>query len=204
MALAIGPAGSGARKRTLLAAHGLGLLIGATIMAVSLTLLAAGVAPILAAVRDAAAVLAAVTAALWALNTLNTNCGLRYPSSSWQVPAAWKESLPQGFTAAAYGILLGMGFLTSVVVPLYWVLVAGSVAAHSLFVTIVAWWIYSGARLFTTVLGSRAFSDAGMEFECLPTTTPPGSPKSIRVVSAVTLASLSIYLFTLGTGVDLA
>jgi hypothetical protein len=119
----------------------------------------------------------------------------------WQVPVVWKESLPPVFTATVYGLLLGVGFLTSVVVPLYWVLLAGSVAIPSLPIVLLAWWLYGGMRLLTTIHGSRAPFASCQSVDDLPDTTPPGSQKSIRLASGAALVSLGAYLFVVGIGI---
>lgn len=200
MALTIGPAGSRASKRALLTAHGIGLMLGASAMAMLLSLVAVLVAPALDAIREPMAIAAAIVVALWGLRTVTGTWGLPFPSSSWQVPVVWKEAFPPIFTAAAYGLLLGVGFLTSVVVPLYWVLLAGSVAVPSLSIVLLAWWLYAGVRLVTTISGSRARFDACQNLDELPETTPPGSQRSIRLASGMTLVGLGVYLLVVTIG----
>lgn len=201
MALTIGPAGSRASKRTLLAVHGIGLMLGASVMAIVLSLVAALLAPAFAAAREPLAIASAVVVTLWGLRAATGRWGLRFPSSPWQVPVVWKEAFPPVFTAGAYGLLLGVGFLTSVVVPLYWVLLAGSIASPGLLVVLIAWWLYGGMRVLTTIIGSRAPFEACQGLEDMPETTPPGSQRSIRLLSGAVLLGLGAYLLTIGIGI---
>lgn len=139
----------GARRRAV-TIHAVGMMAGSVTMALCLTVAAAIVAPILSTMPAAAGMTAMVVLAAWALK-LTTNVGLPYPRRRWQVPEGWRWELPLPFTLGAYGYLLGLGALTDVVLPLYWVLVGATIAAGSLPLAVAAWIVYAMARVWMTV-----------------------------------------------------
>lgn len=77
--------------------------------------------------------------------------GLRVPQSSWQVPEPWRRLLDLDVLALFYGLILGVGFLTSVVVAAFWAFLAVTLAASPA-VAIVAWLAYGSTRGLSTVL----------------------------------------------------
>ncbi len=149
MAGTIGSVVNRANMPRLLRVHAVGLLLGATTMALALTLLGA-VAQ--STVRDLArplAIVACVVLLGWALQALDRP-GLPFPQRSWQVPEQWRYTLPPVVTAGAYGYLLGLGWLTYLVLPTFWLLVVGTFAAATLPVSALAWTAFALGRFLTT------------------------------------------------------
>jgi hypothetical protein len=191
MVLTIGPAVGGAERKKLLASHSVGLLLGATVMAFSLALVAAVAQDPLQQGAPVLMPIAGVVAFGWALE-VSTGWGLGFPSSSWQVPVSWRDWLPPQITMLAYGFLLGLGFLTTVVFPIYWLLVAGSLFSHSLLLTLMAWWVYGGTRALSTWRGvSKRYSGTAGK----PVVEPPYRALA-RVISIITLVLLGMWLLS--------
>lgn len=126
MAAALRPASptvSGAAARsihrvTLL--HASGLVSGALIMGLLLALaralmIGAGLRPLLVIPVGIALVAAVLQCA-----------GVPVPQSSWQVPEYWRRSIDAGILPVAYGVILGFGVFTAVVVGAFWVFAAAS------------------------------------------------------------------------------
>jgi hypothetical protein len=120
-------------------------------MSLALVLLAAALHPF----AGAEAVVVGVLCGLWAFRVA-TGAGLPFPRSRWQVPAHWRESLPLLFTLTAYGYLLGLGCLTDVVLPTFWVFVGLSVLDATVVHVVGAWLVYAATRAWRTNRGVRA------------------------------------------------
>lgn len=153
MATTISLAGGQAQQSRFFGLHILGLALGALTMALALTLVGAGLDRALTAAgsRWTHAVLIGLglIAVGWAL-TVATGRGLPYPRPSWQVPEAWRHTLPPEFTLTTYGYLLGLGVFTNAVFPSLWVLIGLTVVVHSLPLAMAAWLLYAGSRAWTT------------------------------------------------------
>jgi hypothetical protein len=63
--------------------------------------------------------------------------------------------MPPYFTLSAYGYLLGLGFLTDVVVPAYWLLVALTIFGGAGGAVALGWAVYIGARCAVTARATR-------------------------------------------------
>ncbi|MDQ2630410.1 MAG: hypothetical protein M3Y75_05475 [Actinomycetota bacterium] len=158
MALFIGSVGGGASSRQLTLVHTFGLLLGSVSIGLLLWLVGAAVRPVVEGF-DLVALLVGAVLAAWAVRVA-VGRGLPFPSSRWQVPQQWRHTLPAGFTAGAYGFLLGVGFLTSVVLPVYWLFVGMSLLVSDLFLVLLAWCIYGGVRAVVTAREARVVSTA--------------------------------------------
>lgn len=194
MVLTIGPAVRGAEGRRLLFVHSIGLFGGATIMALITTLTAVGLASAVAGARAVVVPVAAGIVALWAVRVA-LGLGLPFPSSSWQVPAYWRSVLPPQITMLAYGVLLGVGFLTAVVVPVYWCFLTASTLSQSIILNLIAWWIYAGARASSTWLGAyRRY--VPVEGQMMPAPVTPPHWRLARAVSVASLIGVVLWLIS--------
>lgn len=165
MAGSIGPAVR-RERRSLMVSHISGLIAGGALMALTLTL-AGGLLDLAAArshpvMRSVVFVVVIAVAFGW-LSRLTFGWGLPYPRRRWQVPEHWRQSLPPLFTMSSYGFLLGIGFLTDVVLPSYWIMVGATLAVANAALALGAWLLYAGVRALITVEQSRAFSAAADE-----------------------------------------
>ena len=134
-----------------LALHGAGLALGALLVGLALALVAAGAAE-LSLVASPVVQLGLVVLALgWALSAIGAP-GLPFPRRRWQVPERWRFALPLDATLLFYGILLGVGFLTDVVFPAFWMFVLLSAIGGSAGTIVVAWLTYALVRLAMTVI----------------------------------------------------
>lgn len=158
MVWTIAPAVSGDQRRRVVAIHSLALVAGALTTGLALILVASAVAVLdLGSPPWLRAVAAGVLLA-WALRAV-TQRGLAYPRSHWQVPESWRARLPLKATAAGYGYLLGLGPLTDVILPAYWLLVGISAAAVlSVPWALAAWVGYGATRAAATLAGIRGFA----------------------------------------------
>lgn len=149
MALTIGPAGRGADRRRDLALHGLGLLAGTLLMALLLTAVGIGLRAVDADAELWIGGALALLAVVWLLVVVS---GRRVPwgRSRWQVPSHWRHTYPPGFTAAAYGFLLGLAAPTDALTPAFWALAGATVALADLPLAITAWLTLAGVRLWFT------------------------------------------------------
>lgn len=195
MGLTIGPAGSRAEMKRLLSMHAVGLFVGATVMALSLSLVGRATNGLLAAAAPVPPLFASGLLLLWA-GRVAFSRGLGWPSSHWQVPASWRESLPPSVTLGAYGFLLGVGFLTSVVLPPFWILLGGTLVSNSVWASVGAWWLYAGMRFATTADASFRRFDAGSSPEDLASLAPSGW-RAIRTLAASTLLVTALWLATI-------
>jgi hypothetical protein len=160
MVLTIAPAGSGA-VRTLAKAHAAGLALGAVIAGLALVLIGAGLREAAPGADEAIAIAIGVLALLWLPRTLGSSRGVRWPRSRWQVPEQWRYRLPLPVTLFAFGVLLGVGVLTSPVFPVLWVLFGLTLASKSVALTLVAWLVYAGTRAALTVVAARRVTASG-------------------------------------------
>jgi hypothetical protein len=151
MAQTIAPAVGGREQLRMLAVLGAGAVLGATLVALMLLLVGAvllgestgGVT----SWTVAAAMLAVVLG--WTLRA-TFGFGLPYPRSRWQVPEQWRHLLPPLFTAFLYGLLLGVGFLTDVELPTYWVMAIITLMWLSVPVGLAIWVVYAVIRMRDT------------------------------------------------------
>ena len=159
MALTIGPAGRGADRRRDLMLHGLGLAVGSMTMAIVLTGVGIAVRHSYEEVAVWLGWLLSVLAVLWLVFVLT---GRRTPSrlSRWQVPAHWRHTYPPGFTAVAYGFLLGLGALTDVLTPAFWALAVATVALADLPLALAAWLVLGAVRLWFTARWTLVVAEA--------------------------------------------
>lgn len=149
MAWTIGSAVSRARISRLLFVHAVGLLLGAVTMALVLSLLGAVLRPLIDETAEPLAIVASVVLAGWAVRSVDRR-GLPYPQRSWQVPEQWRYTVPPTMTLGIYGYMLGLGWLTYMVLPIYWVLFLGTLAVTSLPIALIAWSAFAAGRFLTT------------------------------------------------------
>ena len=154
MAGTLGSVVNRASMPKLLRAHGAGLALGALTMALALSLVGGVARPALREFPPVPTVAAGAVLLGWALRATGRR-GLPYPHRSWQVPEQWRYTLPSIVTLGAYGYLLGLGWLTYMVLPTYWLLVAGTIAVGSLPVALTAWMAFALARFLTAWRGAR-------------------------------------------------
>jgi hypothetical protein len=198
MVWTIAPAVSGVERRRVLAVHVAGLLAGAITTCLVLVLVAGAVTVLDVGASAWLHGLSALVLLAWMIRAV-TDRGLPYPRSTWQVPESWRARLPLKGTAVAYGYLLGLGPLTDVVLPTYWLLVGVTIAGVDGFVwAMLGWLAYGAARAATTVIGVRRYSTV-----CAVASTPAGS--SIRPRSERTLlTTFTVILFACVAGSQLA
>jgi hypothetical protein len=185
MAGTIGSVVNRVRMPKLIQAHAVGLMLGALTTALVLSLLGALARP---ALREFAVPLkiAAIPVLLgWAFRTMDRR-GLPFPHRSWQVPERWRYTLPPMVTLGSYGYLLGVGGLTYMVLPTYWLLVGGTIAV-SLPVALAAWTAFALGRLLTAWRGARLVA-AGSE------DVTPHNLRLTRAAGAALLTSMAIAL----------
>jgi hypothetical protein len=195
MVLTIGPTVERARRRQRLVLHIAGLLAGAVTIALVAYLPAVLFAAVIGHVPAAVRWVGALIAGLWAVRVA-VGRGLPFPSSSWQVPEVWLLTLPRDVTVTLYGYLLGMGLLTSVVAPVYWCFLAGSVSYPHFVVILVAWICYAATRAAMTTIGVFRY------FEATKTASVPRStPTSRRGAQVLAVAGLVCVAIGLVVGV---
>jgi hypothetical protein len=193
MAQTIAPAVSGNESKRQLIGHGIGLALGSTAMALFLVL----VGSLLRAVgawRPPVVALATAVATLWAITTA-TGRGLPYPRSRWQVPVAWREELPPLWTVAVYGVLLGLGFATDVVLPAYWLLVGLTIATADVAASLAAWLAYAATRAVTTATAVRRQNRDGPD-----AVAGPAGLTIARLVTVSLLAAAALHSLRTWTG----
>jgi hypothetical protein len=160
MVWTIAPAVSGRERRRILGIHSAGLLAGAVTMMCVLLLIggALRVTGVTGATGGSLVQFAtAVVLVGWALQAAG-GPGLPFPRSRWQVPEDWRATLPLPATGLFYGFLLGLGPLTDVILPAYWLLVGATLASDNVLVAAVAWVVYAGVRALVTIGGVREYS----------------------------------------------
>ena len=142
-ALRPGPAAvSGASPKSVsrvTALHGAGLLVGAAIMALVLSFIRALL------VGGGLRLLLIIPAAVALVVAFLQCAGLPIPQSSWQVPEYWRRGMDADILPVAYGVVLGFGVFTSVVVGAFWVFVAGTLL-YSVPLALTGWLAYACAR----------------------------------------------------------
>lgn len=173
----------GTERRRALMIHAGGLVLGSGVMAAGLFLVGTGLRTLLG--EEALVYAAGIASLIWAVTTA-LGRGAPYPRSGWQVPETWRQTLPFRFTVGAYGVLLGLGFLTDVVLPTFWILVALSLALPSLVAVLVAWFAYAAGRAIWTW---RESQDAG-DPTC--SVTEPGQFRLARYGSASVLVLIAV------------
>jgi hypothetical protein len=136
------------------ALHGAGLVLGALLVGLALALLAAAVAGLSLASRPVVQIALSVVALGWALSAVGAP-GLPFPRRRWQVPERWRFALPLDATLLFYGVLLGVGFLTDVVFPAFWMFVVLSVLGGDVATIVLAWLVYALLRLAMTAVWLR-------------------------------------------------
>jgi hypothetical protein len=192
MVLTIGPAVRRADQRRFLAIHSLGLLLGATVMAMFLTLIGPAVESAIAATTPVPQLVAALVLALW-VSRIVFGVGLPYLSSPWQVPVYWRETLPPVVTVGVFGFLLGLGLLTSVVLPIFWVFVGGTLLSGSVLVSLGAWWLYASIRAGTTIWATERRFDQSADLSRIGEVAP-SHWRLVRSMSALVLTATAIWL----------
>jgi len=137
----LGPVVDGAKPaaRRVAMIHGVGLVVGAILMAFALSVIGAS----LTAVGLGFATNVLVTAAL--LAAFLQVFGLPPVQSRWQVPERWRRLIEIDVLAAVYGLLLGFGVLTAVVVSAFWVFVALSLVVSPT-TALAGWLVYALTR----------------------------------------------------------
>jgi hypothetical protein len=123
-------------------------------MALFLSLVGAALGGAVNGLGRPVSVVVAALGVLWAVRVA-TGAGLPFPSSTWQVPVTWRERFPAQVTMLLYGALLGVGFLTTVVFPVYWFFVGGTLLSGSVITNLLGWWAYAGVRSLSTWNGLR-------------------------------------------------
>ena len=186
MAGTIGSVVNRANMTRLLRAHAAGLVVGALTMALALSLLGSLAQPLLREIAVPLEIIAAAALLGWAVRATGRR-GLPFPHRSWQVPEQWRYTLPPTVTVATYGYLLGLGWLTYMVLPTYWLLVAGTFAVASLPVALTAWLAFALARFLTAWRGARLVAGGSEDV----------TPHSLRVTRAAAAALLSVAALTL-------
>ena len=187
MVQTIASTGGGMEKRSALIVHGIGLVLGAATMALLLFLIGEALRAA-EPIETIALGLLGVLSVVWAVSTLSRR-NAWYPRSNWQVPETWRYTLPFRFTAGAYGYLLGIGCLTDVVLPSYWVLFGLSMVVPAFGVVVLAWVIYAVIRwAWTWRFSMRATGTA-----C--PVVPPGRFQMARYGSALSLLAVSAVIF---------
>lgn len=148
MAAALRPAVSGATSRSLRRVtllHGAGLFAGAILMGLMLALVRG--AAIALGLHSVLVIPAAAGLVLAVLQCV----GGGLPQSPWQVPDYWRRTLDVDTLPIAYGVLLGLGVFTAVVVGAFWVFVAATLI-YAAPLALVGWSAYALGRL----IGFRA------------------------------------------------
>lgn len=139
----LGPAVRGAergRQHRLTILHSGGLLAGALIAGLALAIAGGG-----ARALDGRDFLRALEFAALAVALIQLGGG-RLPQSRWQVPEHWRRHFDIDVLAIAYGLLLGVGVLTAVVVGAFWVFFAASLLL-SPGIVILGWIAYAVGRV---------------------------------------------------------
>lgn len=121
------------------ALHGAGLLVGAVIMALLLSFIRALLVG--GGLRSLLVIPVAIALALAFMQC----AGLPIPQSSWQVPEYWRRGMDADILPVAYGVVLGFGVFTSVVVGAFWVFVAATLL-FSVPLALTGWLAYACAR----------------------------------------------------------
>jgi hypothetical protein len=156
MVLTILPAGRGNRDvKILFRAHALGLVLGSFAMFAILALVGIAVRAALPESSVMVIVAMAIAALAWLPRSVGVRRGPRWPVRYWQVPQEWRFSMPLPATLLAYGFLLGLGVLTTPVLPVMWIFVAATVAIPSVGVAIFAWMAYATSRWIMTFRETR-------------------------------------------------
>jgi hypothetical protein len=193
MAWTIGLAGREDDRRRGLIVHSIGTLLGSLTMAFLLILAAPATRALIDSAGSAAATGAAVVLIAWVPRTLGRR-GPAYPRSSWQVPEHWRQTLPMLFTLVLYGFLLGLGILTDVVLPAYWVLVGGSLAVVSLPAVVIAWTAYGITRAYVVLVGVRQLASSPAD-EAPEICSATQLSNSRRLVASLLVVIAGMFLF---------
>lgn len=176
------------RRRRALLIYVAGLFGGALTMA-CITYAVGALLPV--EIPVAVRVAGALIVALWGVRVASGR-GLPFPSSPWQVPEIWLLTLPRNLTAGLYGYLLGLGMLTSVVLPVYWCFLVGSLFSPSLGISIIVWSAYAATRASMTAIGVFRHFERTRD-DAVPRSTP-SNWESARFGASLALLALSMYL----------
>jgi hypothetical protein len=196
MAMTIGPVGGEAERRRLLRWHSVGVLIGSAVMGLLLALAGSLVGAEIGWLDGAISVVLAVVLLAWGVRFLSGR-GLVYPRSKWQVPEHWRSTLPLPFTVFAYGVMLGVGWVTDVVSPVYWLFAGLTVLMASPGEASVGWAAYAFARLALTAratsrahAANRAHGDQDLQpATCAPSARVFGAMRTTSVVVLIIAAA---------------
>jgi hypothetical protein len=133
------------------AIHGAGLALGALLVGLALALVAAALDGFSLESSPIVQIGVVVLAVGWALSALGAP-GLPFPRRRWQVPERWRFALPHEITLLFYGVLLGVGFLTDVVFPAFWMFVLLCAIGGEPATVVLAWAVYAVVRLAMTIV----------------------------------------------------
>ena len=142
--VAVRDAGARERRRAL-TLHLAGLVTGALVVGLTLALVAAAVRPAGLAESPVLRTGLVLLGVGWAVSAFGRR-GLPFPRRRWQVPERWRFMMPFETTVLFYGALLGVGFLTDVVFPVFWMFVLLCVFFGSPGLVAAAWLLYALAR----------------------------------------------------------
>ena len=161
----MGPAVSGVRQGSKVAAIHLAALVAGS-LGTALVLALLGAVLRAAKLGSLAVALVAIAVLLGLLQV----AGVPPIQSHWQVPEQWRRLMDVDVLAAFYGLLLGVGGLTAVVVSAFWIFAALSLVADPRIVVLgwvsyavvrgVGFWILGrggGAELYPRITSSRVF-----------------------------------------------
>lgn len=136
----------------MLVIHGTALILGSLISA--LILVALGFVLRGAELSELAAALVILTLIAALLQVV----GGRPMQSRWQVPEHWRRGLDMDILAAAYGLLLGFGFFTAVVVSGFWLFASLSLVLEPVTV-LLGWTAYAVTRGVAFAFGVSTLKD---------------------------------------------
>ena len=170
------------QSREVVVAHLVGLLMGSLLTASGLILVGGLLAELPQPFQFAAAILPALLVVGLQLTTG------RVMQSTWQVPERWRFELDVDLLAFAYGLLLGMGLPTAVVVATFWLFVSLSTLTTPSIV-FLAWTAYAIARFAGFHRQTRrAASDGGFAVCGLARRSALLGSLALGAVAAFTLA----------------
>ncbi len=155
-------------------------------MALALTLVGELVRPAIRTIDIPLALIACCALVGWAVRAV-AGRGLPFPYRAWQVPHYWRYTLPPVITLGAFGYLLGLGWLTYMVLPTFWLLVGGTIAVASLPAALGAWMAFALGRFLTVMRGAGLVANGIDEVE-------PHNFKLTRTAAAILLASAAVAL----------
>lgn len=124
----------------------------------------------------------------WTLSALGRT-GLPFPRRRWQVPEQWRFTMPIEVTLFAYGTLLGVGFLTDVVLPAFWMFVLVCALLASPAVIVPAALLYAATRFVALALWLGSSGGDSLESRFV------GWRPLAAAANALVLLTLSAWIF---------